>query len=111
INPGAAPAKVVINSRTGSVVLNERVTLRQAAVAHGNLSIIIDTDVEVSQPGAFSGGGTVVTTESDIRIQQQGGSLHTVQGADLRDVVDALNALGATPQDLMSILEALKAAG
>lgn len=111
VNPGAAPAKVVINSRTGSVVLNERVTLRQAAVAHGNLSIVIDTDVEVSQPGAFSGGETVVTAESDIRIQQQGGSLQTVQGADLRDVVDALNALGATPQDLMSILEALKAAG
>lgn len=111
INPGQAPAKVVINSRTGSVVLNERVTLRRAAVAHGNLSIIIDTDVEVSQPNAFSGGETVVTAESDITIQQQGGSLQTVQGADLRDVVDALNALGATPQDLMSILEALKAAG
>lgn len=111
VNPGAAPAKVVINSRTGSVVLNERVTLRQAAVAHGNLSIVIDTDVEVSQPAPFSGGETVITTESDVRIQQQGGSLQTVQGADLRDVVDALNALGATPQDLMSILEALKAAG
>lgn len=106
-----APAKVVINSRTGSVVLNERVTLRKAAVAHGNLTITIDTNFQVSQPAPFSEGETVVVPDSRIGIEQQTGSLHVVEGADLREVVDALNALGATPQDLMSILEALKAAG
>lgn len=106
-----APAKVVINSRTGSVVLNERVTLREAAVAHGNLTITIDTNYQVSQPAPFSDGGTVVVPESRIGIAQQTGSLQVVEGADLREVVNALNALGATPQDLMTILEALKAAG
>ncbi|MFD2189664.1 flagellar basal body P-ring protein FlgI [Pistricoccus aurantiacus] len=106
-----APAKVIINARTGSVVLNSRVTLGQAAVAHGNLSIIIDTDYGVSQPAPFGQGETVVVPNTDIGINQQEASLQMVEGADLGEVVDALNALGATPQDLMVILEALKAAG
>lgn len=106
-----APAKVVINSRTGSVVMNRRVTLRPAAVAHGNLSIIIDAGFGVSQPQPFGQGQTVVVPDSDITIEQQTGSLHLVEGADLADVVSALNAMGATPQDLMSIIEALRAAG
>lgn len=106
-----APAKVVINSRTGSVVMNRRVTLRPAAVAHGNLSIIIDAGFGVSQPQPFGQGQTVVVPDSDITIEQQTGSLHMVEGADLADVVSALNAMGATPQDLMSIIEALRAAG
>ncbi|MFA5494431.1 MAG: flagellar basal body P-ring protein FlgI [Porticoccaceae bacterium] len=104
-------ARVVINSRTGSVVLNGRVTLLPAAVAHGNLSIIIDTAYGVSQPAPFSEGQTVVIPDSDISIEHQQGSLQLVEGAQLVDVVNALNALGATPNDLMSILEALKAAG
>ncbi|TNE81975.1 MAG: flagellar basal body P-ring protein FlgI [Gammaproteobacteria bacterium] len=111
IAPQAAASKVVINSRTGSVVLNSRVTLRPAAVAHGNLSIVIDTAYGVSQPAPFGEGETVVVPDSDISIEQGGGALHFVEGADLAEVVRALNALGASTQDLMSILEALKAAG
>lgn len=111
VYPNAAPAKVVINSRTGSVVLNNRVSLRSAAVSHGNLSVVIDTRYGVSQPAPFGQGDTVVVPESDISINQEAGTLRMVEGADLLRVVDALNALGATPQDLMSILEALKASG
>lgn len=111
VTPTEAPAKVVINARTGSVVLNGRVTLKPAAVAHGNLSVVIDTSFGVSQPAPFGDGDTAVVPDSDISISQQRGVLRVVEGADLMQVVDALNALGATPQDLMSILEALKAAG
>lgn len=111
VTPTEAPAKVVINSRTGSVVMNSAVTLRRAAVAHGNLSITIDTRFGVSQPAPFGQGETVVVPDADIEIEQQDAFLRVVEGADLVDVVNALNALGATPQDLMAILEALKAAG
>ncbi len=112
VTPNEAPAKVVLNSRTGSVVLNSSVTLHRAAVAHGNLSIVIDTDFQVSQPAPFGEGQTVVAPDTDIAITQEGGALRVVEGnADLVEVVNALNALGATPADLMSILEALKAAG
>ena len=111
VTPTEAPAKVVLNSRTGSVVMNSAVTLRRAAVAHGNLSITIDTRFGVSQPAPFGQGETVVIPDTDIAIEQQDAFLQVVEGADLVDVVNALNALGATPQDLMAILEALKAAG
>ena len=111
VSPNPAPAKVVINSRTGSVVLNNRVSLRSAAVSHGNLSVVIDTQFGVSQPAPFGEGETAVVPDSDITINQEAGTLRMVEGADLLQVVDALNALGATPQDLMSILEALKASG
>jgi flagellar P-ring protein FlgI len=104
--------KVIFNSRTGAVVLNDAVRLSRAAVAHGNLSIIIDTEPQVSQPNALAGGNTVATNRSKISIEQQGRGLHVVEGsADLAQVVKALNTLGTTPQDLMSILEALKASG
>ncbi|AEV60803.1 Flagellar P-ring protein FlgI [Pseudomonas brassicacearum] len=110
--PIQARPKVILDSRTGSVVLNSSVKLYRAAVAHGNLSVIIDTTNTVSQPGAFSGGQTAITSKSDISIESQGGSLHLLEGtANLMDVVKGLNALGATPQDLMVILQALKAAG
>ncbi|MGO2146281.1 MULTISPECIES: flagellar basal body P-ring protein FlgI [Halomonas] len=111
ITPTEAPARVVLNSRTGSVVMNSAVTLRQAAVAHGSLSITIDRNLGVSQPGPFSQGQTVVVPDTDIDIEQQEAYLQIVEGAQLTDVVNALNALGATPQDLMTILEALKASG
>ena len=111
VTPTEAPAKVVLNSRTGSVVMNSAVTLRRAAVAHGNLSITIDTRFGVSQPAPFGQGETVVIPDTEIAIEQQDAFLQVVEGADLVDVVNALNALGATPQDLMAILEALKAAG
>jgi len=111
VTPVDAPARVIINARNGSVVLNQRVTLQPAAVAHGDLSVVISTENTVSQPAPFSGGKTTVVQNSAINITKQHGSLNVVKGADLMQVVDALNALGATPQDLMSILEALKAAG
>ncbi|AVI64246.1 flagellar biosynthesis protein FlgI [Halomonas sp. GFAJ-1] len=111
VTPMDAPARVVLNARTGSVVMNSAVTLRQAAVAHGNLSIMINTQFGVSQPAPFGGGETVVVPDTDIEIEQQEAFLQIVEGAQLNEVVNALNALGATPQDLMSILEALKASG
>lgn len=106
-------AKVVINARTGSIVLNQSVTLGPCAVAHGNLSISITTTPQVSQPNALSTGGqTVVTQKSDIQIRQDpGGLIQIPPAAQLQDVVRALNALGATPQDMLAILQAIKAAG
>ncbi|MCE8019863.1 flagellar basal body P-ring protein FlgI [Halomonas sp. MCCC 1A11036] len=111
VTPMEAPAKVVFNARTGSVVMNSAVTLRRAAVAHGNLSIVIDSRFLVSQPAPFGEGETVVVPDTEIELQEQDAYLRVVEGADLVDVVNALNALGATPSDLMAILEALKASG
>lgn len=109
---GEGPARVIVNARTGSVVLTSTVTLRRAAVAHGNLSITIDSNPQVSQPNPLSGGETVVVPNADITVADQGGALQILEtSADLAEVVSALNALGATPQDLMSILQALKEAG
>jgi flagellar P-ring protein precursor FlgI len=112
--PLAAPAaKVVINARTGSVVMNQSVTLAACAVAHGNLSVTISATPVVSQPNPLSERGqTVVTEKADITIAHQAGSLVQLPpGTRLADVVKALNALGATPQDLLAILQAMKSAG
>ncbi|TXT38937.1 MAG: flagellar P-ring protein precursor FlgI [Comamonadaceae bacterium] len=107
-----AAAKVVINARTGSIVLNQAVTLGPCAIAHGNLSISISNTPSVSQPNALSGGQTTVTEKSDIQIKNEPGMLIQLQAApQLADVVRALNSLGATPQDLLAILQAIKAAG
>jgi flagellar P-ring protein precursor FlgI len=106
------PARVIVNARTGSVVMNQSVTLAPSAVAHGNLSVSISTTPSVSQPNAFSQGSTVVTEKADIQIKQDGAALMMLDsGAKLADVVKALNSLGATAQDLIAILQALKAAG
>ena len=105
-------AKVVINARTGSVVLNQAVTLGPCAIAHGNLSITISSTPVISQPAPFSQGQTVVEQKSDIRINQEPGNIIQVPPSpQLADVVKALNALGATPGDLLAILQAIKAAG
>ena len=106
-------AKVVINSRTGSIVLNQAVSLGPCAIAHGNLSVSISSTPVISQPNALSTGGqTVVTEKSNIQIKQEPGILIQLPAApQLADVVRALNALGATPQDLLAILQAIKAAG
>lgn len=105
-------AKVVINARTGSVVLNQAVTLGPCAIAHGNLSITISSTPVISQPAPFSQGQTVVAQQSDIRINQEPGNIIQVPPSpQLADVVKALNALGATPGDLLAILQAIKAAG
>ncbi len=115
LNVDLAPpaAKVVLNARTGSVVMNQAVTLAACAVAHGSLSVTISSTPQVSQPNALSTGGqTVVGEKADITIAQQGGSLVQMPaGTKLADVVKALNALGATPQDLLAILQAMKSAG
>ncbi len=108
---GPSKARVVLNSRTGSIVLSGPITLRQAAVAHGNLSVTISTRPLVSQPPALSGGETVTAEAADIAITQEGGALQVVEGTDLMAVVQALNSLGATPNDLMAILQALKTSG
>ena len=105
-------ARIVINARTGSVVINQAVTLGPCAVAHGNLSVTITSTPSVSQPGAFSNGQTVVTEKNDIQINQAPGALIQLPaGTKLTDVVKALNTLGANPQDLLAILQAMKAAG
>jgi flagellar P-ring protein FlgI len=106
-------AKVIVNSRTGSIVMNQAVTLGPCAVAHGNLSVTISSTPMVSQPNPLSTGGqTVVTEKTDIKITQDGGSLIQMDAApQLSDLVRMLNGLGATPQDLLAILQAIKAAG
>lgn len=112
VKPMQGVAKVIVNPRTGSVVMNQAVTLESCAVAHGNLSVVVSSDPSVSQPGALSGGQTVVTNQTDIQIKQDAGALMNVKaGANLAEVVKALNALGANPQDLLAILQAMKAAG
>lgn len=113
VTPARASAKVIVNSRTGSVVMNQAVTLETSAVAHGNLSIIINTEPVISQPGPFAQRGeTVVTQRSQVEIRTDEGNLMLLpNGADLGEVVKALTAIGATTQDLLSILQALKAAG
>ncbi|TMH30600.1 MAG: flagellar basal body P-ring protein FlgI [Betaproteobacteria bacterium] len=110
----ASPAaKVVINARTGSVVMNQAVTLAACAVAHGSLSVTISSTPVISQPSPFAkNGDTVVSEKADITIAQQAGSLIQMPaGTKLADVVKALNSLGATPQDLLAILQAMKSAG
>ena len=106
-------AKVIINARTGSIVMNQAVTLAACAVSHGNLSVSISSTPVISQPNPLSTGGqTVVTEKANIQISQDAGSLITLPAAaKLADVVRALNALGATPQDLVAILQAIKASG
>jgi len=98
VRAAAAQARIVVNPRTGSVVMNQRVSLQPCAVAHGNLSVVVD---------AGQGGGG-----ADVQVNQDSGSLVSVKaGANLADVVKALNALGANPMDLLAILQAMKAAG
>ena len=111
---GGDRAKVVVNARTGSVVLNQAVKLLPSAVAHGNLSVKIQNETSVSQPEPFSRGQTAVTNDAQVQIEQggvEGGLVRVPPGATLDDVVRALNILGAKPADLMAILQALKASG
>lgn len=112
VTPEQQAARVIVNSRTGSVVMNQRVSLQNVAVAHGNLTVTIGTDIGVSQPPPFSPGETVVIEQGRVAIEQAEASIINVPAsASLADVVNALNAIGATPMDLVSILQAMKAAG
>jgi flagellar P-ring protein precursor FlgI len=112
VEPTVAAAKIIINSRTGSIVMNQAVSLGACAIAHGNLSVSISSTPVISQPNALSGGQTVVSEKANIEIKQTEGKLISLPAsAQLADVVKALNALGATPQDLLAILQAIKSAG
>ncbi len=106
-------AKVVINERTGTVVIGENVRLSPVAIAHGNLTIEIKTTYKVSQPPPFApeSAETVVVPEKEIKAKEERASLVEVSGATLGDIIRALNALGVTPRDLIAILQALKSAG
>lgn len=112
VAPAQAVAKVVINARTGSIVMNQAVRILDCAVAHGSLTVVINTEPVISQPGPLSGGSTVVTQRSQIELNQSGAALQIVRGgASLADVIKGLNSLGANPQDLVSILQAMKTVG
>jgi len=104
-------AKVVVDEKTGTVVLGRDVRVAKAAVAHGNLQITVQEGQQVSQPGPFSQGQTVVTPVTNLGTAEEQRRLVIMEGATLQELVDGLNAVGATPRDLISILRALKASG
>ena len=117
--PAEAPARVIINSRTGTVVISANVRVSPAAVAHGSLVVTISEDFEVSQPAPFTGGGplgggaeTVVVPDSTIEVTDDGGHMFLfAPDVSLDGIVRAVNEVGAAPGDLVAILEALKRAG
>jgi flagellar P-ring protein FlgI len=112
VEPGEAPARVIVNSRTGTVVISSHVRVSAAAVAHGSLSVTITERMDVSQPAPFSQGQTVVTPRSNIEVQQADARMFVFQaGVNLDEIVRAVNQVGAAPGDLVAILEALKEAG
>jgi flagellar P-ring protein precursor FlgI len=106
-----SPARVVVDEKTGTVVVGNSVRISKVAVSHGNLQIVVQENPQVSQPGAFSPGQTVVTPQTDIAAQEENRRLVMMEGATLQELVDGLNSIGATPRDLISILRTLKAAG
>lgn len=109
---GIAVARVIVNSRTGTIVIGEQVRVTPAAVTHGSLTVTISESLEVSQPNPFSDGETVVVPESDIAITQESNRMFLFNaGATLSEIVQAINAVGAAPGDLAAILEALKQSG
>lgn len=112
LKPVQGLAKVIVNSRTGSVVMNQAVTLENCAVAHGNLSVTVDASNTVSQPNPLAGGQTAGVSNAKIGVKQNEGELMNVKsGANLADVVKSLNAIGANPADLIAILQAMRSAG
>lgn len=112
--PTDAPAKVIVNERTGTVIMGSHVRVNTVAVSHGNLSIQIKSELQVSQPPPFApeGAQTVVVPKTDTTVKEGGSPLVLVPGgASIGDVVAGLNAIGATPRDLIAILQAIKRAG
>jgi flagellar P-ring protein precursor FlgI len=110
--PGDPPARVVINSRTGTVVISRNVRVTAAAVSHGTISVAITATNDVSQPGAFSQGQTTAVQNADVKVSEPNKPMFLFQpGVDLRQIVDAVNQVGATPSALIAILEALKSSG
>ena len=112
VDPGAPMARVVINSRTGTAVINRSVRVGAAAVSHGTLMVRIDAFNEVSQPNALGDGETVGVTNADIAVEEPRNEMIVLEpGVELQDIVDAVNQVGASPSALIAILEALKRAG
>ncbi|NII09207.1 flagellar basal body P-ring protein FlgI [Oleiagrimonas sp. C23AA] len=112
VNPGDAPARVIINSRTGTVVIGSDVRVSAAAVSHGSIQVSISENPAVSQPGAFSGGQTAVVPQSSVSVKENGGHMFKFgPGTSLDQIVQAVNQVGASPNDLVAILQALKQAG
>jgi flagellar P-ring protein precursor FlgI len=112
IEPGDAPARVIVNSRTGTVVIGAGVRVKPAAVAHGSLSVTITERTDVSQPNAFSQGETVAVQRSEVQVEQPTARMFKFDsGVSLDEIVAAVNRVGAAPGDLVAILEALKQAG
>lgn len=110
--PGEAPARVVVNSRTGTVVISRNVKVTAAAVSHGTISVAIAATNEVSQPNAFAGGQTADVQNANIAVNEPNKPMFLFQaGVDLRQIVDAINQVGASPSALIAILEALKSSG
>ncbi len=112
VRPGKSAAKIVINSRTGTIVVGEHVRVAPVAVTHGSLTVTVREDVKISQPGALGGGDTVVVPDSAVEVTEESGPMFEFSpGPTLNDIVRAVNEVGAAPGDLMAILEALKQAG
>lgn len=112
VNPADAAARVIVNARTGTVVINGAVRIAPAAVTHGKLTVKVDNQLQVSQPEPFSKGQTVVTPSSQIKVEEEKRPMFNFNpGGSLADIVKAVNAIGASPADLVAILEALKQAG
>ncbi len=112
VETGRTRPKVVFNSRTGTVVVGEGVRVKAAAVSHGSLTVTINETSQVSQPNAFGRGQTAVTPQSDIAVDQEANAMFKwPEGANLDSIISTVNSLGATPDDLMSILQALEKAG
>lgn len=112
VEPDDAPARVVVNARTGTVVIGRHVRVMPAAVTHGSLSVTIREGTQVSQPNAFGQGETVTAPESEITVEQGGSRMFLLEsGVNLDTIVRAVNQVGAAPGDLVAILEALKQAG
>lgn len=112
VAPGEAPARVVINSRTGTIVVGNHVVVTPVAVTHGSLTVTVSENVQVSQPNALAGGQTVVTPQSTVNVKQDNSRMFELHKATtLEEIVRAVNQVGAAPGDLMAIIEALKEAG
>ena len=112
VSPDSAPARIIINSRTGTIVITDDVRVKRAAVAHGSLVVSVVSEPLVSQPGAFSEGTTEVVGRSEINIEQEEARMFLFRpGVSLRELVDAVNRVGAAPGDLVAMLEALKQSG
>jgi flagellar P-ring protein precursor FlgI len=112
VMPGEPTARVVVNAKTGTVVISRNVRVTAAAVTHGTISVSIAATNEVSQPGPFSQGQTTAVQNAEVKVTEPNKPMFLFQpGVDLRQIVDAVNQVGASPSSLIAILEALKSSG